>query len=104
MEAPCPIFIPLPSDARGDSVSTLIEQVTRVLRVARGLAEAGRKMDVKGLDELVGLLCAQCLDLPGEVGRSFRPRLAMLLAEIDALSHCLAAEPHRTNSSIPGDR
>jgi len=43
--------------------------VTQTLAVARRLIEAGRYVDLTGLEDQVGLLCAKALDLP-------RPRAA----------------------------
>ena len=50
-----------------------------MLRLARGMVQAGRRVELEGLDQMVGRLCARCLDLPPEEGRALRPLLAALL-------------------------
>jgi hypothetical protein len=61
------------------------DAVLKVLRLARGMAQAGRRVDLAGLDAMVGRLCARCLDLPPQDGRQIGAVLAALLVEIDAL-------------------
>lgn len=63
-----------------------------MLRVARGLAQAGRRVELSGIDAMVGRVCARSLDLPPGDGRRMAPVLAGLLAELDALGS-LIAEP-----------
>jgi hypothetical protein len=63
--------------------------VTQTLSVARGLVEAGRYVDLAGLQDEVGLLCAKALDLPPAEGRAIRGDLAALLARVEALSGAL---------------
>jgi hypothetical protein len=58
---------------------------TATLRLAAALATAGRAIDLGGLDNEIGRLCAGLLDLPPEAGRRMRPRLIALLAELDRL-------------------
>ena len=47
----------------------LAEQVQRTVAIARALAGSGRRVDLAGLDQAVGLLCAKTLDLPPDQGR-----------------------------------
>ncbi len=75
---------PAPLDA---AIATL----EGMLRVALALAAARRPIDLAGLDQRVGRVCAQALDLPPEEGRALRPRLAALLTGIEALAAQLAA-------------
>jgi hypothetical protein len=63
--------------------------VTQTLGVARGLVEAGRYVDLAGLEDQVGLLCAKALDLPPAEGRAMRGELVALLARVEALSVAL---------------
>jgi len=63
--------------------------VTQTLGVARGLVEAGRYVDLGGLEDQVGLLCAKALDLPPEEGRAVRGELLVLLTRVEALSAAL---------------
>jgi hypothetical protein len=58
----------------------------RPAALARALAEAGRPIDLTGLDGQVGLVCARALDLPPDEGRAMRSELQGLLDEIDALA------------------
>jgi len=70
----------------------LAEQVQRTIAIARALAGSGRPVDLAGLDQAVGLLCAKTLDLPPDQGRVARPALAVILAELDLLSTTLRAK------------
>ena len=63
--------------------------ISATLRIARGLIEGRRQVELAGLDAMVGLLCARVLDLPPEQGRALRPRLALLLTELDGLAGAL---------------
>ena len=65
------------------------DSVTQTLGVARGLVEAGRYVDLTGLEDQVGLLCAKALDLPPADGREMRIELIAMLARIGALSAAL---------------
>lgn len=77
------------------------ESVAAMLRLARGMLGSGRRVDLAGLDQMVGRLCARCLDLPPEEGREMRPRLAALLAEIDALNATLSSPPGTPQAGPP---
>ena len=70
----------------------LAEQVRHTIAIARALASAGRPLDLAGLDDAVGVLCAKTLDLPPADGRAARPALAAILAELDLLGATLRAE------------
>lgn len=69
------------------------DSLSRTLGLARALVEAGRRIDLAGLDSQVGLLCARALDLDPEEGRRVRPDLIALRNEIDALTALLAHPP-----------
>lgn len=80
--------------SRQPAAEQAAEAVANMLRLARGMVQAGRRVELEGLDQMVGRLCARCLDLPPEEGRALRPQLAALLVEIDALNASLArAQP-----------
>ena len=68
---------------------TFADGVTQTLGVARGLVEAGRHVDLAGLEDQVGLLCAKALDLPPAEGRAIRGDLIALLARVEALTGAL---------------
>jgi len=81
--------VTLPADTR---VAFLLDQIAGMLRLARALAEAGRPLDLGGLQDLAGRACAAALDLPPDQGRATRPVLVAVLAEVDALTAaCRAA-------------
>jgi hypothetical protein len=67
----------------------LAQSITGTLRVARGFLAAGRRIDLVGLEEPVGLLCARTLDLPPEQGRQMLVALINLRRELDVLSEAL---------------
>jgi hypothetical protein len=69
---------------------SLVEDVGNVIKIARCLIEDGRSVDLTGLDHYVGLLCAKTLDLPPEQGRTFRPALLRLRADVAAILDTLA--------------
>ncbi len=63
----------------------------RVMGVARALIANGRRLDLTGIDDGVGILCAQALDLaPGE-GLLVVPHLCAVRAQADALCAALRA-------------
>jgi len=67
----------------------LAQAIAGTVRVARGFAAAGRRIDLVGLEEPVGLLCARSLDLPPEQGRQMRVVLINLRRELHVLSETL---------------
>ena len=69
--------------------ATMAEAACGTLRMARALVESRRPVDLAGLQDSVGRLCAASLDLPPEQGRALRPRLAAVLAELDALEQAM---------------
>ncbi|HTW25738.1 MAG TPA: hypothetical protein VME92_01320 [Acetobacteraceae bacterium] len=71
----------------------------RTLRLALALLEAGRTLDLTGLEGCAGRLCAGALDLPPEHGQRLRPRLQSLLAETAALEALL----RRSAGTTPPD-
>jgi hypothetical protein len=66
-----------------------VAALRRTASLARALAQAGRPIDLAGLDGQVGLVCARALDLPPEEGRLMRGELQALLSEVDALAASL---------------
>lgn len=60
-----------------------------LLRLAEGIAAAGRPIDLSGLDNTLGRICAQALDLPPEQGARLRPAMAALVSDLDLLSQAL---------------
>jgi hypothetical protein len=77
---------------------SLGENLIHLLHMTRALASVGRSVDLTGLDQQIGLLCAKALDLAPEEGRALRPMLVGLLADLDGLSTTLA---RREDASAP---
>ena len=74
------------------SVEQGAESLLKTLRLARAMLQAQRPVELDGLRDHVGLLCAKVMDLPPELGRTMRLRLVLLLAEVDALSGAVRAQ------------
>lgn len=73
-----------PADRRAaESVRRLGTQLIACLSTARVLIEAGRNVDLSGMQDGVGELCARALDLPPAMGLELRPLLLTLRAEVD---------------------
>lgn len=70
-----------------------VASVAGMLRLAHGMALAGRRVDLSGLERMIGPLCARSLDLPPAEGRQLALGLYGLVAEIDAVRAALAAPP-----------
>jgi hypothetical protein len=73
------------------AVRTLADELMKVVKVAHGLVAAGRDIDVTGLDQRIGLLCAKMLDLAPDEGRRVRPRLIALSGSVQTLARALTA-------------
>jgi len=71
-------------------VLDLGSRLARTLGVARALAESGRDLDLRGIEDGVGRLCAQTLDLPPPEARGMVVMLREILAQVDALTETLA--------------
>ena len=79
---------PFASPSSYDPVQTLsssIDDLNKTIVMAIALTKAGRNVDLAGLEHSVGVLCAKTLDLMPDEGRSLRPALIALSAELDAL-------------------
>jgi hypothetical protein len=67
----------------------LAMRLIRTMSVARGLVRGGRTLDLAGIEDGVGLLCAQALDLPADQGRPLVGPLRDVLAEVEGLAAAL---------------
>lgn len=76
---------PPPSHDPAEAHRALVEQVQNTIAIARALVASGRPVELAGLDQAVGLLCAKTLDLPPDQGRAARPYLSTILNELDLL-------------------
>jgi hypothetical protein len=68
---------------------TLAERLGRTAAVARALVLAGRTVDLTGIEDGIGLLCAKSLDLPREQARDILPALHALLAQLSSLTSAI---------------
>lgn len=71
------------------TVRACLEQLGRTLGIARSFVQAGKQVDLTGLDAEMGYVCARTLDLPPDEGLGLRPVLIGLRAELDILSSAL---------------
>jgi hypothetical protein len=85
-------FPPEPPDQKERRVNELATRVSRTLGVARALAERGRQLDLAGIEDGIGVLCAQTLDLPTADARCMLPVLREVLAQLDCLAAALRRE------------
>ncbi len=72
------------------AVRAMADELTETIGMARVLAASGRVVDLTGLDQQIGLLCAKSLDLPPHEGRDLRPNLIVLSVAMETLSRVLA--------------
>jgi len=85
---------PPPNDApRVAATRARAQSLLATLRLACTLVEAGRPVDLAGLNDQVGRLCATAMDLPSEQGLSLRDDLITLRAAADALHTALQDHP-----------
>jgi hypothetical protein len=75
------------------TVLGMVQGFATTICIARSLAAGEREMDLSGLHEAAGILCARALDLRPEHGRQLVPRLQSVLEELDAL-HTVLAPAH----------
>ena len=68
-----------------DAVRAAARSLGGMVSVADGLAQAGRTVDLDGLEREAAALCGAAMLLPEEDGRAIRPDLALLLTQVDAL-------------------
>jgi|SRR5271156_6671007 len=85
---------PAPAQAP-ERLAALAERLARTLAVARALVLSNRTVELAGLQDGIGALCAQTLDLPPAEARLMVPVLHELTAQIDALTAALHAA-HRS--------
>jgi DNA-binding MurR/RpiR family transcriptional regulator len=81
-----------PPISAADRATALATSVAAMLRLAQALVAARRDIDLAGLEQDTGRLCAAVLDLPHAQGRALRPTLAAVLAELDMLAKAVATQ------------
>ena len=69
----------------------IAEGLERSLRLARALAGQSRPVDLAGMQDSIGILCAKALDSSEAERRALRIALVALRAELDALSMTMRA-------------
>lgn len=67
-------------------VLALAEQTGRMLAIANAMVASGRRIDLAGLHQNAGVLCAKALDLPPERAGFARAELIRLVASLDTLA------------------
>lgn len=72
-----------------DRVRDFARSLATAARLTGAFAQSGRRIDLTGLDDRVGLLCAKALDLPPEIGRDARVELILLRTELEVLARSL---------------
>lgn len=70
-------------------VNALADRADRTIAVATALLDQKRRVALAGLEDQVGALCAQILDLPPEHGRALLHRLETLHAACARLEESL---------------
>lgn len=93
MSSPEPPYLTTEVEPRLARLRTRLNGVQAILRFAQALAENGEHVDLTGLDDQIGQLCAGALDLPQAAGRLFRPDIILLAMQVAALSAALRADP-----------
>lgn len=73
------------------AVIALADQLQNILQVTAALVRQQRRVDLTGLDERMGRLCAAVLDLPYAQGCEMRPRLQDLHDRLGQLAAAVAA-------------
>jgi hypothetical protein len=66
-----------------------IESLQGMLRIAAALLQAGRRVDLGGLDAEAARLCIAIGLIPHEESRPLRPALEHLLRDLDAVGSAL---------------
>ena len=82
--------VPAPDDA---ALRARLDHMAATVAVASGMAGTGRTVDLTGLDDTAGVLCARILDLPPAEGIGFRAALLELDSRMEALADVLRGTP-----------
>jgi hypothetical protein len=85
-----PLASAQPTYLPAQRVAELGSRLSRTLGIARALAESGRQLDLRGIEDGVGLLCAQTLDLSNSEAHGMVFMLREILAQVDTLTEILA--------------
>ena len=74
--------MPMPDKPLPASIDTMRD----TLAMARALVQAGRHVDLAGLEDEAAAICAALEAAPPDHARPLRPAMLTLLAELDALA------------------
>ncbi len=75
-------------------LSELAARLVRTIGLARALVQGGRQLDLTGIDDGIGVLCAQTLDLPPDQAAAMLPLLWDMREQVDWLATALrTSEP-----------
>lgn len=74
-----------------DAVQAAIAAMDGTLALARAFVEAGRQVDLAGLEAEAAALCAALMALDPDAARGMRPALLGLRRQLDGLAGSLAA-------------
>lgn len=94
-DAPQPIGGPneVPgTPCRHERLGQLAGRLARTLGLARALAQNGRALDLTGIDDGIGMLCAQTLDLEQPEARQMLPLLREVLGQVNALDAAIRGD------------
>ena len=91
MSPPEPTHPMIENEPRLARLRARLDGVRATLRLAQALAESGEHVDLAGLDDQIGQLCATALDLPYAAGRQLRADMILLAGQAEALSAALRA-------------
>ncbi len=76
-----------------DAVRAAIRAMGDTLTVAEALLDAGREIDLSGLEREVAAVCAAAVTLPAAEGRALRGELAGLMLQVEGLHARLQRQP-----------
>lgn len=74
-----------------DVVAAAIATLAATLAVARALAEAGRRIDLDGLEADAVAVCAALMALDAREARGLRPAIEALRHDVDSLAATMRA-------------
>lgn len=72
--------------SHSDVVAAAIATLAATLAVARALAEAGRRIDLDGLEGEAVAICAALMALDAAEARGLRPAIEALRRDVDSLA------------------
>ena len=76
----------------------LAARLSHTLALGRALLQGGRRVDLTGIDDGVGVLCAQALDLGHDDALVVVPALREVLAQLELLAASLKASSPPTGA------